>query len=521
MYQTLSNIKSGAYGTVFEARTSDSRTVAIKCNVKEGHIDGICNIREVAILNNYKHPHIVDMIDYYIDDGNGQGILDKYGRDMLNEIMDERYSEDNLVIDDIYMVLEYADNDGDEVIKNGVDSDMDKMLLHTLLALEYIHNSDIVHLDIKADNILYFKDQDRYKLCDMGLCMHVNKVNIVPPNICIEAFRSPELLIKLISRDCGENDKSYDVDLKAVDIWCVGMTWTDYLYECKDIFTTNEFDKMDKASKNLVKLYNMLLLEHDSDDVAELRKIGTSAMKYYEEYFVEKSTKYTINIDYSKMPDLLKKMLHINPKKRWTATQCLDSDHFKGYRQYITEVRSKYTKVDDIQSLYKSKYNIMLDSIDNETFTADRLFNEYMYYKYDMNINSPDDKLKYAIDHDDLVLYRYVCWYIMHKYYGVMLHTAKFPLDVCRELFTDKYTSSTDEQVMTIAMKYERDILKHFSMRVYRNNPIDHTTDYNDDNNLSYLTYYISRSKPGIYPLSDYMNTYNSLSTEEKMKYMD
>src|SRR5690606_39066270 len=140
-------------------------------------------------------------------------------------------------------------------------------------------------------------------------------------------------------------------------IWSIGMMWVDYLYEYKDIFMSNTFDLMSAEAKDMIRLYNMLLLEHSAEDLAELRKIGTVALKYYEEYFVDKTTEYTVNSDYSEMPELLRKMLHINPKKRWTATQCLDSDYFNEYRDYISEVRSEYSKVDDIQVFYKSKYN--------------------------------------------------------------------------------------------------------------------------------------------------------------------
>ena len=520
MYHIVENIKSGAYGTVFKAKTSDDRVVAPKCSVKEDHIDGICNIREAAILYNYKHPHIVDLLEYHIAD-RAEEVMDRNGCQMLEQIMTDKYYKDNLAVDDIYMVMEYADNDGESVLNDGTDIDMNKMLLHTLLALEYIHNSGIAHLDIKANNVLYFKEQDKYKLCDMGLCMHINKLNISPPNICIEAFRSPELLVKQIGQEYGEVDSQYWIDLKAVDIWCVGMMWVDYLYDYGDIFLDNDIDKMDKkTATNLYRLYNMLLLEHSYDDIEELRKIGTVALKYYEEYFVYNKTKYTVHTDYGNMPDLLKKMLHINPKKRWTATQCLDSTFFDEYREYISEVRSKYSKVDDVQSFYKSKYNIMLDSTDNETFTADRLFNEYMYYKYDINISCPEDKAKYAYDKDDLEILRYVCWYIMHKYYGVMLHTESFPVQLCKAQFTGKYKDSTDQQILSIAMQYEKEILDYFKTRVYRNNPIDHCTDISTDN-LGYLTYYISQTEPGIYDISQYMSKFNSMSEQEKAQLIE
>jgi len=48
---------------------------------------------------------------------------------------------------------------------------------------------------------------------------------------------------------------------------------------------------------------------------------------------------------YTDFVDLLDHMLTFNPKKRWTATQCLDSDLFRPHRAHIARVRAMWGNV--------------------------------------------------------------------------------------------------------------------------------------------------------------------------------
>lgn len=521
MYQYIETINRGAYGIVLKVHDAEGRIKALKCNLKDCDVDGIANIRETAILYHYKHPHIVDVDAYHV--GRIEEILDEKGCDAVYSLIDNEREYKNLTLDSVFMVMECADGDGDLTVVNenssATDDDMKVMLLHTLLALEFLHSCGIAHLDIKANNVLNFGNKS-YKICDTGMCMHVNRYNTAPSKLCIEAFRAPELLIKIIAEEC--NDKvHYNIDPRALDIWCVGMMWTDYLYGQREgIFSMNRFEMMQSES-DLERLYNMLLLEHTDDDIEELNKISRLPMKYYNEYFVDKKRDYTVNQSYDDFHYLLKKMLYINPKKRWTATQCLDSDYFSKYRSYIESVRKQCPAIPNIQTLYKSKYNILFDSIDNETFTADRLFNEYMYSQYDSKIEKPEDKEKYAYDDDELYLIRYTCWYIMHKYYGVMQESYRFPVDNLRAELTGKYKNKSDRELLQLVAASEEQIIRHFEGRVYRTNPLDYLKKPYSADERAYLVYYIAKTTPGIYDISQYMSKFNSMSEQEKAQLIE
>lgn len=52
------------------------------------------------------------------------------------------------------------------------------VLLDILLAVKALHDRDLIHLDIKLDNILIDKD-NVCKLCDFGLVISAQKVTIM------------------------------------------------------------------------------------------------------------------------------------------------------------------------------------------------------------------------------------------------------------------------------------------------------------------------------------------------------
>jgi wee1-like protein kinase len=86
-----------------------------------------------------------------------------------------------------------------------------KLLREMLLALDFIHRSNMVHLDIKPDNI--FIKNDQYKLGDFGLVTKLSATQDVEEGDC--RYMSLELL---------SGDKS---DLRKSDIFSLGAT----LYE--------------------------------------------------------------------------------------------------------------------------------------------------------------------------------------------------------------------------------------------------------------------------------------------------
>ena len=72
----------------------------------------------------------------------------------------------------MYLILEYASN-GDllKKIANGYvlkENEIKDIFVDVVIGLEYIHSKNIIHRDIKLDNIL-IDEYENYKICDFGV----------------------------------------------------------------------------------------------------------------------------------------------------------------------------------------------------------------------------------------------------------------------------------------------------------------------------------------------------------------
>jgi serine/threonine protein kinase len=86
-----------------------------------------------------------------------------------------RYLSKGTDKDGIYILTEYIDGQTlrDFRLKNPdffkKEKNIRKLLLQLLSALDYLHNRQIVHLDLKPDNILITNNGNNIKLIDLGL----------------------------------------------------------------------------------------------------------------------------------------------------------------------------------------------------------------------------------------------------------------------------------------------------------------------------------------------------------------
>ncbi|KAL4438600.1 hypothetical protein ABPG74_015498 [Tetrahymena malaccensis] len=101
----------------------------------------------------------------------------------------------------IYMALEYCSGGDLGLIlaqKNGMKEKTIKFIIaQVILAIEYLHNMNVVYRDLKPENILL--DQDGYiKLADFGLSRENVRENEICKSFCgSPAYISPEQLLKI------------------------------------------------------------------------------------------------------------------------------------------------------------------------------------------------------------------------------------------------------------------------------------------------------------------------------------
>ncbi len=130
----------GGYGTVFQARDSNGRMVAIKVMTIDDAKMKRKFLREVGFWKNLRHANIVRIIDYTVDP-------------------------------QPYLVMELMEGDLRSQLRQGTKFDMEDIfdiILQVAMGLKYAHDEfQYIHRDIKPENILY-KDIT-YKLTDWGL----------------------------------------------------------------------------------------------------------------------------------------------------------------------------------------------------------------------------------------------------------------------------------------------------------------------------------------------------------------
>ncbi|XP_053678747.1 serine/threonine-protein kinase ULK3 [Anopheles nili] len=193
-YKLLERLGSGTYAIVYRAMRKTSKEilavkVVAKSNLSYTAMDNI--ISEISLLKKLKHRHIVEMRDFLWDEQN------------------------------IYIIMEYC-NGGNlsSYIKQHrmlPEVTCKRFLQQLALALRYMRENDVSHLDLKPANLLLTKEAGTctLKVGDFGFAQRL-KLN--QENTAVKGsplYMAPEILLS----------KSYG---PAADLWSVGVI----LYEC-------------------------------------------------------------------------------------------------------------------------------------------------------------------------------------------------------------------------------------------------------------------------------------------------
>ena len=149
-----------------------------------------------------------------------------------------------------YLVLEYMEN-GDllqymKKNKNVYENEKKKYILEIIDAIEYIHNLNILHRDIKLENIL-INTQKTAKLSDFGSSCILNKRGEKRTTIAgTFQFMSPEMLLK----------EAYSY---STDAWQLGCVIYELFYCITPFYNSNS-----SKIKNKIINCEYSLIENES-----------------------------------------------------------------------------------------------------------------------------------------------------------------------------------------------------------------------------------------------------------------
>jgi len=178
-YSGYKQIGSGAFGKVYKARGRNGEFVAIKI------LDNITTIRsEIDILKLLKNQYIIGFKGY----GNDRIIMEYFEGQTLTKYLAKK-----------------GKIEGEQLLE---------ILRQILEGITYLHSMDVIHRDIKPDNIMIKinKAGVQIKLIDMGLSDKLNKTMSVRKLAMGTPFYSAPELID------GEINYSY-----KIDIWAFGI----------------------------------------------------------------------------------------------------------------------------------------------------------------------------------------------------------------------------------------------------------------------------------------------------------
>lgn len=143
LYSKIKKIGQGASGSVFVAKSvKNNKTVAVKQMQLKNQPRKELIVNEIIVMRESQHPNIVNYLDSY------------------------------LVNEELWVVMEYM-NGGPltDIIENNSinETQIATICLETLKGLHHLHCRNIIHRDIKSDNVLLDVDC-HVKITDFGFC---------------------------------------------------------------------------------------------------------------------------------------------------------------------------------------------------------------------------------------------------------------------------------------------------------------------------------------------------------------
>ncbi len=278
-YEPIERKGRGSYGFVYEVGDSNGHLYAFKYILPDQYYleIGLDSLNEIDILTRVNHPHII------------------HAAQIL--------TRNNCAIDGTGIVLPLADKTLYDVTLNPlITTHMKLPIIYELsTALEFMHRSHILHLDIKNTNVV-LQDNTPYFI-DFGLSMIVDNTQIGKSDPLLRVtidHRPPEIL---------SGSRIYNA---AVDIWSFGIMLLQLLTG-RGIFNLNiNFDAITDA-----QFYQIVLNTFSNPYLIPNALSGIDPRYKYQ------------------CIDLLTNILQIDPTRRLTAQQICDHPLFNSVRQPI------------------------------------------------------------------------------------------------------------------------------------------------------------------------------------------
>ena len=369
----VKSLGEGAFGKISLHKVGD-KSYAIK---KMGIIGDTSElnytaIREIAIMKRMDHPNILKLEDI---------------------IIDKEY---------FYLVTKFMNGGTLEKLSHVSEKEYKSLVYQMLCGMAYMHSIDILHRDIKPQNIFLNKNLI-LKLADFGMSKALTCVGVTGKTTMVVTlwYRPPELLY---------GGEEYG---KAIDMWSVGCV----IYE---ILTGEVLFKGDDAM-NMI-----LLITERLGTPTEATWTGITSYPNYR----RTDFKYKLNDIKDKLKtdnkdewlEIIKSLLKLNPEKRATALEVLANPLFDKVRD--KDLESKYLNC--LENLYAREMPLKFEGSPIDSTINNNILNWMTYVSEERRVGHSTffislyiyykaiNKIKPELS--DLILYGSSCLYIALEY---------------------------------------------------------------------------------------------------------
>lgn len=303
-YKKVAELGRGTYGTVYWARRPDKTEVAVKRLYTEtSKHPGVLCLRELEMAITCVHPNLAHA---------DKVLHSSPFREPLSPRRGNR-------TDRVFLEFSLACCDLDWLVtKVRIDpGTMKDAMIQVSRGLEYLHNRNIIHRDIKPDNVLVYVSKDgktlSFKLGDFGFSKPLSKTADNTPKMYYVDYRAPELLLK------------YRWYRSEPDIWALGCMFA-------EIVTGKSLFAAAKKASNKDRLTKIVKIVGASDRLVEIAiemkmplevTAATTSLPSSIHYVQTKLFDSIEGIKYSKWLQMLGKMLDTDMDKRIGIGQVL------------------------------------------------------------------------------------------------------------------------------------------------------------------------------------------------------
>jgi len=278
-YKLEKKLGNGSYGDVFYTTQTNSNMIFAtkkidKNRIKAPHLKSYF-LNEIDILKNTDHENIIKLFDIKITENNFYMVMEYCNGGSLIENYNKYFLKHSKALPEMYV---------------------QHILRQIACGLYYLHKCNIIHRDLKQENLLlhYCSEEDRenvnilnakLKIIDFGFAKYLNE-NHIARSICGSPISMDPIILEALAYNKPEEEISYN---EKADLWSVGIIIYHLLigrppfsgYSYKDLYSkidkgTYNIPKSLRLSKQAISLINGLLKFDEKD------RLGIDQLIYHE-----------------------------------------------------------------------------------------------------------------------------------------------------------------------------------------------------------------------------------------------